>query len=75
MRRRGVVALAGLAAVLATTSLVSTRLPAQQAGVDVLRYRFALDLPARGADLDVTATVVFQRARSVSALQLDLLLA
>jgi len=73
MRRRGVVARAGLAAVLATTLLVPTGLAAQQAGVDVLRYRFALDLPARGADLDVTATVVFQRARSVSALQLDLL--
>ena len=46
---------------------------AQQPGVDALRYRFHLDLPARGADLDVTATVVFTRARAVDALRLDLL--
>lgn len=46
---------------------------AQQAGVDALRYRFAIELPPRGADLDVTATLAFTRAREVAALHLDLL--
>ena len=45
----------------------------QQVGIDALRYRFAIELPSRGADLDVTAMLAFTRARSVPALRLDLL--
>lgn len=46
---------------------------AQVPGVDVLRYRFALDLPASGGRIDVRATLTLARTSAVTVLPLDLL--
>lgn len=48
-------------------------LAAQVAGVDVLRYRFAIALPRRGPEIDVRATLTVARTRVVRELPLDLL--
>jgi len=51
----------------------ATALPAQQPGVDVLRYRFALTLPDTGRTIRSETQVRFVRAPGVDALRLDLL--
>jgi hypothetical protein len=48
-------------------------LAAQVPGVDVLRYRFAIDLPRRGTEIAVRATLTVSRAQAIRALPLDLL--
>jgi aminopeptidase N len=68
MRRGVAVALLALGAAIAPTTV-----EAQQAGVDVSRYRFALSLPDTGKVIRAEAQVQFTRTRTVDALRLDLL--
>lgn len=65
-------ALAAALLVLAP-ALLPVVVDAQQAGVDVSRYRFALSLPDTGKVIRAEAQVQFTRTREVDALRLDLL--
>ena len=64
---------AACAAVLAIVGGAARPLSAQVPGIDVLRYRFAVDLPRRGTEIDVRATLTVARERGVRELPLDLL--
>ena len=50
-----------------------TRSPAQQRNVDVLRYRFDINVPERGKSVRVASTVQFTRGAGAETLRLDLL--
>ncbi len=58
---------------IALLALVPAVVDAQQSGVDVSRYRFALTLPDTGKLIRAEAQVQFTRTRGVDALKLDLL--
>ncbi len=65
---------AACAALLAVASGGSAHpLAAQVPGVDVLRYRFAIDLPRRGTEIAVRATLTVARGQAIRVLPLDLL--
>jgi aminopeptidase N len=48
-------------------------LPAQQPGIDVLRYRFEITLPESGARIEVVAQVAYRQIQPSRELLLDLL--
>lgn len=58
---------------LALLLVGSAPLPAQQANVDVLRYRFDLRVPDRGKVVRLSSAVRFARGEGVDSLSLDLL--
>ncbi len=62
-----------LAAIMASVGLPAAPLAAQQAGVDIQRYRYEITLPDTGRHIAVAATIEFARDRAVSELRLDLL--